>query len=157
MDRHREDRAELNLLPMMNLVSLLIPLLLMGTQLVALSSIEVQTPRVGEHSDAEALNLSLRIEPHGFVLEGAQGVLGSNAHAIPCPGGCDRTDDWPIDELVQRLIEVKAAHPATEQLAVIPDSAVTYQVIVRTLDASREHRVAGERRELFPTVRIGSR
>ena len=47
MDRRSPPRNELHLLPMMNLVSLLIPLLLMGTQLVALSTIRVTQPLIG--------------------------------------------------------------------------------------------------------------
>ena len=47
MDRRSPPRHALNLLPMMNLVSLLIPLLLMGTQLVALSTIRVTQPLIG--------------------------------------------------------------------------------------------------------------
>ncbi|TNE92122.1 MAG: hypothetical protein EP330_02920 [Deltaproteobacteria bacterium] len=159
MDRRQSDRSDLNLLPMMNLVSLLIPLLLMGTQLVALSSIDIAQPAAAPTPGpvSDDFHLVVRIEPEGFFVDGAEDVLGEASLHLACEERCTDKDDWPHDELVQRLVEVKEAHPAETRVMVIPDSRVTYQVIVRTLDATRARKAHGEWQELFPEASIGSR
>jgi hypothetical protein len=157
MDRRAPQRHELNLLPMMNLVSLLIPLLLMGTQLVALSTIRVTQPLVGPGVPGEKLDVTVRIEPEGFFVEGAEEVLGDASFAIPCPSACEATGDWPHEALTEALVRIKDSAPATRAITLVPDARVTYQVMVRTLDASRAHRVGGEHRELFPEASIQAR
>ncbi|MCO4748122.1 MAG: biopolymer transporter ExbD [Proteobacteria bacterium] len=159
--RSRDDseRSELNLLPMMNLVSLLIPLLLMGTQLVALSAVEVTQPAsapIGD-VDPDELHLVVAIEPTGFVVQGAEDVLGEASLDLPCASACAKVADWPAEELQQRLAEIKAAHPTVRALTVLPDARIDYQTIIRTMDVSREHKVAGETHELFPIVSIAAR
>lgn len=159
MDRRTPPRADLDLLPMMNLVSLLIPLLLMGTQLVALSTIRVTQPMVAPTPGlpTEQLALVVRIEPEGFYVEGAADVLGEEVFAVPCVGRCASTSDWPVGELLEALVAVKAAHPSARSVTVVPDARVTYQVIVRTLDATRSHQVDGRPQALFPEASIHSR
>jgi biopolymer transport protein ExbD len=157
--RHETERSELNLLPMMNLVSLLIPLLLMGTQLVALSAVEVDLPAASPAGavDPDELHLVIAIEPTGFVIRGAEDVLGEDALDLPCASVCAKVADYPADELQDRLAEVKAMHPTVRALTVLPDSRIDYQTIIRTMDVARERKVAGVEQELFPIVSISDR
>ena len=158
--RRTPDRSELNLLPMMNLVSLLIPLLLMGSQFVLLSTVQVSVPAVAPSTTPavpDDMRLVVHIEPTGFEIHGAETVFGVDVVELPCPRDCVGSADWPTEALTERLAEVKAAYPSLARVVVVPDSKVAYQTIIKTLDASREHQVSGVSEELFPMVQIAAR
>jgi hypothetical protein len=86
-DRRRsrtQDEVTLNLLPFMNLMTLLIPFLLASIQFVSLAVIDSSLPAIGqpqpsddkEKDDTPPLNLTIGITDEGFTVAGSAKVLG---------------------------------------------------------------------------------
>ena len=96
-DRRRtkgSEEIELNLLPFMNLMTLLIPFLLASAQFVTLAVIDSSLPAIGQpdpskekdKDEAPPLNLTIGITEEGFTVAGAAAVLG-------CEKGATDKDD----------------------------------------------------------------
>ena len=80
--RRSEEMQELNLTPIMNLVTILIPFLIMAAQFVNLAVIDSTLPAIGPPSteppdpnEEPPLNLSLAITTEGITILGADKVL----------------------------------------------------------------------------------
>lgn len=176
----RRDFTEepLNLVPIMNLVSILIPFLLMAAQFVHLAVIDSTLPAIGppqvvEEEDTDPpLMLSLALTDEGITVLGADAVLnpeggGEAAPAegeepeptIPCKDRpCSGPDSYDYERLTEILGEIKDEYPDDENVILVPESKVEYEVLVRVMDASREDvenkSEDGTPRLLFPYVVI---
>jgi len=166
------EAEDVNLVPIMNLVTILIPFLLVAIQFVSLAVIDSTLPAIGPPSaevpdeDEQPLNLSLMITDEGYTIAGADAVLrpeGGDADeeagpTIPCKEpGCPTPDSYDIAELTRMLGMVKDEYPNDENVILVPESSIAYEVLVRTMDASREDasmKVDGKPRLLFPFVVI---
>lgn len=148
------DERDLDLVPIMNLVTILIPFLLMSTQFVALAIVDSSLPAIDHDGEAdpttEELGLRVLIGPSGFSVE-ADAELPDTVGALPCSaGGCGELDTWDLDGLNTALADVKAAFPDEDTLVLVPWSDVSYEVIIATMDAARTERGADD--PLFPYV-----
>ena len=96
-DRRRateSEEIELNLLPFMNLMTLLIPFLLASAQFVTLAVIDSSLPAIGQPDPSKQkdkdekppLNLTIGITEEGFTVAGSAKVLGCSE------GGGDKDD-----------------------------------------------------------------
>lgn len=167
--KHREmEENELNLVPIMNLVTMLIPFLLFSAQFIEYAIIESTLPAIsndpavpGGAPPTETLTLMTIISDRGFTITGADAVLDPadtvSGPIIGCKGGkCTSPDSWDYKVLTQRLARVKARFPEHEDIVLVPAHWVPYEVIVLTMDATRDdrdHRDAqGRARRLFPNV-----
>ena len=154
--RKPEIKAALNLLPVMNLVTILIPLLLMGAQLMNLAVVDTTLPAicndcgVDPGPDTEKpLHLSLIITAEGLNLSGGSAVIDDGR--IPCDSGvCRDVDSYDFATLTERLSAIKDAHPNEETLILVPGERVPYEVIIGAMDAARQ----SDDRDLFPSVTI---
>lgn len=160
----------LNLIPILNMVSLLIPVLLMAAQFVALGVIDSTLPSIGTPKDAsqspeeaaKPLLLSVKITGAGFSVHGADAALGvapGAGRSVPCPSQpCGSATAYDYAELRRVLNLVKDQHPTERTVIVAPEARVPYEVLVRVMDTSREDpsrpNAEGQPRELFPTVVI---
>ena len=86
----KEEGMELNLVPMMNLVSILIPALLISAAFIEISVINVAAPAIGsapeqeqqqDKPDKPPLNLTVTITDKGYTVAGSGGVLGGEQAA----------------------------------------------------------------------------
>lgn len=86
----KEEGMELNLVPMMNLVSILIPALLISAAFIEISVINVAAPAIGsapdqgkqqDKPDKPPLNLTVTITDKGYTVAGSGGVLGGEKAA----------------------------------------------------------------------------
>lgn len=178
VQRRKEEEQELNLTPIMNLVTILIPFLIMAAQFVNLSVIDSTLPAIGppqpaeeQEDDEPPLNLSLAVTDAGITVLGADAVLnpdGGDAAAegeerpptVPCKSGGECTDledyDWP--ELTRILNLIKDQYPDDENVIIVPDSDMRYEIVVKTMDVARddpENKDADDKsRKLFPFVVI---
>lgn len=176
--RHAEQPEELNLVPIMNLVTILIPFLLMAAEFVTLGVIDSTLPAIGppqpveEQPDKPPLNLSLAITADGVTVLGADAVLNPGAAptppvegevrppTVPCTSGgrCTGLDDYDWKELTRILSLIKDEYPDDENVILVPDQRLKYEVLVKTMDASREDidnkGADGKPRPLFPFVVI---
>ena len=139
--RSMQAEEELNLIPIMNLVSILIPFLLMAAQFVHLAVIDSTLPAIGppqeveeeEKPDKPPLQLSILITDKGLTVAGDNGIVsGSDEEGaeplpegeekpptVPCRGGlCSSPDSYDYEELTRLLgdlgegARVHGAHPA---------------------------------------------
>ncbi len=96
-DRRRNqtvEEVELNLLPFMNLMTLLIPFLLASAQFVTLAVIDSSLPAIGQPDPSKQkdkdekppLNLTIGLTEEGFTVAGSAAVLG-------CEKGGGEKDD----------------------------------------------------------------
>jgi hypothetical protein len=171
MGRKREDKlAELDLVPIMNLVTILIPFLLMSAQFVELAVIDstlpaiVTTPtEVEVDPNEDKLNLSLLVTTKGFAIAGGDKVLVKDdpvaGPIIPCTdAACMNPDSYDYAGLTKRLVLLKDRYPDEENVILVPDSSLPYEVLVLTMDASRDDKNdvsdEGKARLLFPNVVI---
>lgn len=150
----RESGKGLNLLPFMNLVTLLIPLLLIASQFVELAVIDSTVPGIIASDGTpppleEPLVLRLEVTTAAVTVHGAEAVLGETP-VFPCSGGCRTGDALDLAALGSALQRVKAARPDAEDVWVQPDNAVPFDVLVAVMDATR----ASAQGPLFPHVRF---
>ncbi len=175
--RHLPEAEDLNLVPVMNLVTILIPFLLMAAEFVSLAVIDSTLPAIGppvpveEEPDKKPLNLSLALTHEGVTVLGADAVLNpagappvvegeKRPPTVPCKSGgrCTNLEDYDWAELTRILALIKDEYPDDENVILVPDSKLKYEVIVKTMDSSREDKSNrgpdGSSRVLFPFVVI---
>jgi len=147
--REQPASEQLDLVPILNMTTLLIPLLLLGAQFVQLAVVDVTQPAIGDHDGdhdcaGEPLQLTVAIDDAGLGLR-ADGVPSER---LPCPGGACGPGAHDLEGLTARLAQIKDEHPDEESLILVPDGRVPYEVIIEVMDASR----ALDGRLLFPCV-----
>ena len=185
------DKMDLDLIPIMNLVSILIPFLLLASGQVQLAIIDSAMPAIGAPSEAEPpeeeeeppLNLSVVITDKGFSIkhnkmpkpEGEAAVAATeegdeDKPTIPCKDEqgvdltkCETPDHYDYLGLTKELRDVQKeyAQPDDNNVILAPESKVQYEVLIRTMDASRDEMGLGDNakmdengvvNELFPFV-----
>jgi biopolymer transport protein ExbD len=170
----------LNLIPIMNLVSILIPFLLMAAQFVHLAVIDSTLPAIGDpqetppdEDDEPPLQLSLVLTSRGITVAGADAILkpeGAEGAAEPIEGeeeqptipckdpNCATAESYDYEELTRILGLIKDEYPDDENVILVPESRIPYEVIILTMDASRQDSNSsaddGQPRTLFPFVVI---
>ncbi len=175
--RRTEEEQELNLTPIMNLVTILIPFLIMAAQFINLAVIDSTLPAIGppqpveEEPEKPPLNLSLAVTDKGITVLGADAVLHPDGAppvvegeerppTVPCKTGgeCTGVDDYDWEELRRILGLIKDEYPDDENVIIVPENDLRYEVIVFTMDTSRDNpenkTPEGKARVLFPYVVI---
>ncbi len=146
--------ASLELMPVMNLVTILIPLLLVGAQVINLSVIDSTMPAIHVDGDTPepSLQLTVAVTDEGLAVKGDGEVLpDSGAMDLPCGiSPCQGVQAYDYDGLTELLGRVKDHHPDEETVILLPEERVPYEVLIRVMDAARED--AGADRPLFPQV-----
>lgn len=160
---------DLDLVPIMNLVTILIPFLLLGSAFVSLAVIDSTLPAIGappseeqEEDDKEKLNLTIAITDQGYTIAGASAVLPGDSEGggptIACTRpGCPTVDSYDTAELTRVLGQIKDRYEDEENVILMPESEIPYEVLVVTMDATREDpntKVDNKPRLLFPYVVI---
>ena len=158
---------ELNLVPIMNLVTILIPFLLMAAQFVSYAVIDSTLPAIGppvpveDEPEEKPLNLSVMITDEGFTVSGNHPELenegggeegeekGSTIECIT-PGctfdrGAGETAEQAYDVRALRdlLGRIKDDKPEEKNVILVPDSDLPYESLVMAMDATREDPDAG--------------
>jgi hypothetical protein len=175
MVKKRLEKAEdLNLVPIMNLVTILIPFLLAASSFVTLAVIDSTLPAIGApptepppEDEEPPLNLSVVITDGGFTVAGAEAVLGNEAAVegedpgptVPCSQeACPEPETYDVKELTRLMNLIKDKYPDDENVILVPESSIPYEVIIMTMDATRSDKETkdsdGKFRSLFPNVVI---
>lgn len=159
----KADAQELNLIPIMNLMMVLIPFLLMGAAFYHLGSIPTTLPthrpeggEPEEQSDV-VVTLSLKIERTKLALSASAAELSEEELAELGLELSLEDGAFELDQLQARLSDIKTRYPKSDTLLVLPEDGVRYQLLVDVLDASRERLIerAGEdpiHEPLFPVT-----
>jgi biopolymer transport protein ExbD len=164
---------DLDIRPVMNLMVVLIPLLLAGTEMVRLSIIEINLPptqaggggssdevQKPEKEQEQRLGLKIAITKSGFSIASASAVLaGEEGEGPTVP--VNENGDYDFKKLREKLIEIKKAVKNKDfkdkDSAIITASAdIKYQIIIDVLDAIYSY-IDDERnvRPLFPQINFG--
>lgn len=162
----------LNLVPVMNLVTILIPFLLMSAQFVTLAVIDSTLPAITTEvtpvetdEDEEVLELSVLVTKEGFTLagKGVDKVLEKedeiSGAKIPClDAGCQTPESYNYRGLTERCGRLKDRFEDAINVILVPESSILYEVIVLTMDATRDDQEDKDEdlkaRVLFPNVVI---
>ncbi len=168
LGRREVEDVSLNLIPIMNLFTALIPFLLLSAAFYHLAIIKVSVPvasRTGETDvakEANEITLNLRITSQAFELSAASDILEPEklkelSAKVERKGGEDKA---AFAELAERAYKIKSSYPASSTVVVLPDEDVTLSIVVAALDAVRTttRTVAGQvaNVELFPRVVLSS-
>jgi len=163
---HEEEVVEINLIPLMNMICILIPFMIMAAVFVQLSIIDTSLPTAvapGEKVEEDPakkpkLTLTVAMSKEGFSIAGYGGVLNiasdqENAakdkeqppFIIPkkiVGKNPDGTDILEFDyaSLQENLIKVKDKYPDQYSIILLPESHVVYQEIIDAMDTAREVR-----------------
>lgn len=163
-----EADGELNIVPYLDiLVNLIMFLLVAQATLAHLGMIDVTAPTYGAGAnpnpdpttEQKRLRLTVGIGKDGFYIAARGGVLPGEEEttgeltkdnvaklAPTIPKRPDGSYDFP--SLVRKLRGVKTAFPDTTAVFIAAEPATAYEVIVKTLDATREDAQG----PLFPNV-----
>jgi biopolymer transport protein ExbD len=153
--RINED-IELDMVPLMNMFLVLIPLLLLSASFFHLKAINTSVPVLSETEDDVSLKESeirltviVEIEGKGIHLSAISDTAGADVLT-----GLDRSitkveaDEYPLDQLMVCLENIKSRYPASDTVIIIPDGSVVYDTIVQTMDVARYSNES----PLFPRV-----
>ncbi|MEM9193670.1 MAG: biopolymer transporter ExbD [Myxococcota bacterium] len=150
--------GELNIVPFLDIVvNLMLFLFATIGAVAAVAQVEAQLPEEGSpcRNCRQALDLSVRITGQGFWVAGSGGVLGPDCGG-PRPGSVGPTiaseGPLPFNALSACLATIKAAHPEETEVIVSADPTIPLEILIATLDASKEH----EGTSLFPKVRLAA-
>ena len=145
------------LIPIMNLVCMLIPLLLYGAVFVRFQTLSVKSPQIpvdGPPSPPEEeLRLTVMITDQGFHFKVNPRFRQPWMSAATTGAGPDipRGDDgWDFDELNRKLELIKAEHRDELGIVLGAEDDVDFDVIIKAMDYSR----GTDEAPLFPDVTL---
>jgi biopolymer transport protein ExbD len=160
-ERKKQKEESLNLVPIMNLVTILIPVLLVAIKSVEIAVIDTTLPAIGAPSAPTddvpknpPLALSVGIMRNGLRIIGADDYLfpggappaaaeGGRPPTVPCKSGttCKGISDYNWSELNKKLVDIKKRAQDddrdSENVILVPSSTIRYELIVCAMDASR--------------------
>ena len=147
--RREAPSTELDLIPIMNMVTILIPFLLMSAAFTTVAVVDVKAPASADGVDEPAERPSVAVTGQGLQFTGADGSTAT----IPCSSAlCTGASDYDLVELRRALTLHKERVPEGEALDLITGDEVQYDVLIAVMDASRQD---GAHR-LYPDVRFAS-
>jgi biopolymer transport protein ExbD len=164
-----EETGELNIVPYLDiLVNLIMFLLVSQATLVSLGMVDVTAPTYSAPGggggappkESNDLKLTIGVARDGYYIAAKGGVLpgeenknpdemtADGVHKAPptIPKKADGTYDYP--SLSAKLRSIKTVFPDARAMFLSSDPLIPYDVIVKTLDASRED----AKGDLFPDV-----
>ncbi len=148
------------LIPIMNLVCMLIPLLLYGAVFVRFITLQVNSPKMTnapqqQQEQNEKLSLTVMITDQGFHFKvNPKFRLPWMSMATEASGGGPdipkKDDDWDFSELNKRLKEIKENHREETQIILGAEDDIKFEVLIHAMDFSR----GTESERLFPDVTL---
>ncbi len=166
---HKEVSTELNLNPMLDMMTVLIPLLLANAQFAKIGEIELNLPPAtsGVAAGAAALPKETQRTLDLVISITDQGIYISSALSAPeklperKPTIVVRADgEYDYAALSQQLYEIKQkagnnfADP--ESIVIQAEPKVRYQILVNVMDAARSIRRDEKIISLFPNVALSA-
>lgn len=149
MRRARRRRgAELNLVSMIDVLTVLVFFLLVNQIGVSVLGIELPGPAVASSEPPPAQDLSVIVRADALVL-------ANNSQPLATYAATDRGYDY--DGLVDKLLELKRATPDDTRISLLLDPGIPYETLVTLMDAVRETTATTTvpAAQLFPDVSVG--
>ena len=142
--RLKAEVTEPNLIPFMNLMMTLIPLLLLGASFFHLAVIPTSTSQLTAN-DTDVPKTPTQVSMSLVITEEALELTAASTSLTPeeltalgtrIPKRADKSYD--VDRLEQFLLTVKTTYPASNTIMVFPHDGLDYQTLVDILDRTRE-------------------
>lgn len=163
------DIEDLNLVPIMNLVVCLIPMVLLGMSLVKVGVVNVNAPKFGqgaatpEESDKKPLNLTVAVGADGFRLQATadlNAALGLAAPAAnPDAGSADpsamppimipkKGEEYDYVELYNKMVAIKGKFPDESIVNLTAEAKIPFKHLIFVMDSLRVQLAADSYGEL---------
>lgn len=132
--RSRPKNLELNLVPFIDLMSVLITFLLITAVWTQVSMVQIGTSLYGKKQDSDpppiapedAIAIRLDIHAKGYNL-----IVGRNSYQFPLIN----TTEYDSKRLIQQLEVVKQEHPAKKDAAIQMSDELPYEQLIAGMDA----------------------
>jgi biopolymer transport protein ExbD len=149
--RHRE--ATINLVSMIDMMTILVFFLLVHGGFVRLAILELNLPTAQSEATAEPPQFQLEITVRDTGIE-----VGDRATGLL--NRIDKTgDDYHLDQLTAYLSQVKQQFPDKTDATLLLEPDISYELLVAVMDRMRvtERMTEGDlvRADLFPEISIG--
>ena len=154
---------DLNLVPIMNMMVVLIPVVLVGTSLIKIGVVDVSS-KFGQASAAtkedkeKPLGLMIALSDKGFRLsatggdvaailgeqtDGSSVLLAKENVVVPVKQSDDSTRDeqildYPYRDLYNRLVKIKKQYKKERMVTVTASPTIPFKYIIATMDAVRD-------------------
>ncbi len=148
------------LIPIMNLVCMLIPLLLYGAIFVRYMTLDVNAPKIAqgqpqEQDENKSLNLTVMITDQGFhfKVNPIHRLPWMNMSTDTASAGPDipkKDDDWDFAEFNRKLKEIKDLHREEVNIILGAEDDIKFEVLIKAMDHSR----GTPESPLFPVVTL---
>ena len=129
--------TDLKLMPLMNIIIALIPMLLLSAVFLEVKVIETSLPRDAGAAAAAAaappLDLAVHVRASAYVIEGR----GLEPRVLPREGTGTGPDEATASRLTAMLRECAALRPGTTEVRIVAQSRTRYQEVVALMDAAR--------------------
>lgn len=147
-ERRREQVGELNLVPMIDILVVLVFFLLVNSTGVSILGINLPDGNKKTETDANRQPLIVTVRSDGLVLTEGTQQLGQYGSAA---------EGYDYRALTERLLAVKAARPEETRITLLMEPAIAHNTLVQTMDAVRITTADSGRtlRDLFPNISLG--
>ena len=132
--------TDLKLMPLMNIIISLIPMLLLSAVFIEVKVIETSLPRDAGTTTVEAatpatppLDLAVHVRSDVYVVEGH----GIEPLLIARRPGTAAPDSVTAAQLTRVLQAIVASHPGTTEVRIVAEARTHYQEVISLMDAAR--------------------
>jgi biopolymer transport protein ExbD len=127
--RRERKPAELLLVPMIDIFTVLVTFLLMTAVFSRIAIMQIDLPSSAASKPEEPkFRLEIIVREDGFDLSDGKQAMGT----IPKVSGA-----YDLNALTERVLAVKREHPASEDASVLSEPKVPYDELVQVMDAIR--------------------
>ncbi len=127
--RRERKPAELLLVPMIDIFTVLVTFLLMTAVFSRIAIMQIDLPSsVSAKPEEPKFRLEVIVRQDGFELSDGKQVIGD----IPKASGA-----YDLNALSERVLAVKREHPTSEDASVLSEPKVPYDELVQAMDAIR--------------------
>ncbi len=127
---------DLDMVPMMNLFTVLVPILLLAAVFARVSVLDLALPPKGSgetgrsvHEEKSPLNLVVVVSREGITVGGTGGFL---------PSVTDRDEKLRFDAFALLLDRVRGEYPDESSVTVASDGGVAYEDVLKVMDICRD-------------------
>lgn len=144
------ETPEINFVPMLDMVALLIQMLLINAQFGSFAQVPsmVGTP-VSETT--AGLHLLVQVTPEGYVVSWSEGEA-RRTETVPCAAiGCVTADSYDREALRDVARGLKDLHPEETQGLLVPGQDTSFEAVIGAMDALRSS-AGPDAPPLFPDI-----
>lgn len=144
---------EINFVPLLDIISVLIQILLAHVQFGQLAQVNSTVGQAVE-ATGEGLQAALHVDPDGVVVFWSEGTERQREQ-IPClTAGCPAPEDYDVKRIREVVYRLKQTSPKDDTIVVFPGQQVPFAAVVRAMDAVRDTG-APSFEPLFPRAILG--